>query len=193
MDKRYGDVAADGGDPTQEIVDVVDDDNRVLRQATRGEVYAYGLRHRGVAVLCRNSRGDIFVHRRAASKQIFPSLYDIFVGGGVEAGETYGVAARRELEEELGTTGVEPSHLFTYRYDDARCPQWIGVFEARWDGEVRLPPDEIAWGDFLPESTVIQRLDAWNLCPDSLDAFREYRNRVLGPTPKRNCPSDRAP
>ncbi|MDX2878914.1 NUDIX hydrolase, partial [Streptomyces ipomoeae] len=68
-----------------EILDIVDENDQVIGQAPRGEVYARGMRHRVVFVLVRDGEGRIFVHRRTPTKLVFPSLYDLFVGGVVGA------------------------------------------------------------------------------------------------------------
>ena len=81
-----------------EIIDIVDEDDRVVGTSPRGEAYARGLRHRCVFVLVRDAGDRIFVHRRTPGKQVFPSLYDMFVGGVVGAGEGYDAAALREAE-----------------------------------------------------------------------------------------------
>ncbi|PSK44947.1 Nudix hydrolase [Streptomyces sp. 111WW2] len=85
-----------------EILDIVDENDRVVGQARRGDAYARGLRHRCVFVWARDPEGRVFVHRRTATKLVFPALYDMFVGGVVGAGESYDDAALREAEEEGG-------------------------------------------------------------------------------------------
>lgn len=92
--------------PSDEILDIVDENDEVVGQATRGEATARGLRHRCAFIEARDADGRIFVHRRTATKLVFPSHYDMFVGGVVGAGETYDEAALREAEEELGVTGL---------------------------------------------------------------------------------------
>ncbi|MBC7268908.1 MAG: NUDIX domain-containing protein, partial [Streptomyces sp.] len=92
--------------PADEIIDVVDEHDQVVGRLPRGEVYADGLRHRCVFVLARDAEGRIFVHRRTATKMVYPSLHDMFVGGVVGAGEAYDDAALREAEEELGVSGL---------------------------------------------------------------------------------------
>jgi 8-oxo-dGTP pyrophosphatase MutT (NUDIX family) len=54
-----------------------------------------------VFVLMRDAAGRVFVHRRTARKLVFPSLYDMFVGGAEGPGESHDEAALREAEEEL--------------------------------------------------------------------------------------------
>src|SRR4051812_37519762 len=115
-----------------EIIDIVDEQDRVIGQSARGEAYAKGLRHRCAAVLVRDAEDRIFVHRRTAEKLVFPSLYDMFVGGVVGAGESYDEAALREAEEELGVSGLpRPERLFTFLYEDGPRAWWSAVYEVR--------------------------------------------------------------
>lgn len=92
--------------PSDEILDIVDENDVVVGQAPRGEATARGLRHRCVFIEARDAEGRVFVHRRTATKLVFPSHYDMFVGGVVGAGESYEEAALREAEEELGVSGL---------------------------------------------------------------------------------------
>lgn len=93
-----------------EILDIVDASDRVVGQARRGDAYARGLRHRCVFIQARDAQDRVFVHRRTPTKLVFPSLYDMFVGGVVGAGEEYDDAALREAEEELGVSGLPARH-----------------------------------------------------------------------------------
>src|SRR5262250_3123813 len=102
-----------------EMVDVVDGDDRVIGQATRAEVRAQKLRHRATYILVFNARGQLFVHQRTASKDIYPSYYDVAIGGVVAAGESYDAGAQRELSEELGVTAAPPRPILTFQFEDA--------------------------------------------------------------------------
>ncbi|MFI9613940.1 NUDIX hydrolase [Streptomyces sp. NPDC052023] len=156
-----------------EILDVVDEHDRVVGQAPRGEVYARGLLHRCVFVQARDAEGRVFVHRRTPTKLVFPSLYDMFVGGVVGAGESYDDAALREAEEELGVSGLSrPTFLFKFRYDDgAGLSWWSAVYEVRCELPVSPQAEEVAWHDFLAEEEVRRRLGAWEWVPDGLAAY----------------------
>ncbi len=44
----------------------------------------------------------VYMHRRTTMKCIFPSFYDMFVGGGSCRGEGARMTAAREVAEELG-------------------------------------------------------------------------------------------
>ncbi|MFR9800256.1 NUDIX domain-containing protein [Streptomyces sp. MS06] len=163
--------------PAEEILDIVDDQDRVVGQAPRGRVYAEGLRHRCVFVQARDAAGRLFVHRRTPTKLVFPSRYDMFVGGVVGAGETYDEAALREAEEELGVSGLpRPEFLFKFLYDDgAGLGWWSSVYRVRCELPVRPQVEEVAWHAFLPEEEVEARLDQWAWVPDGLAAYRRLR------------------
>ncbi len=157
-----------------EWVDLVDRDNRVIGQASRQEVRSQNLLHRGIAVLVRNSRGQVYVHQRTASKDLFPSMYDMFVGGVVGAGEEYLTAARREAFEELGVGNPDLEFLFDHLYEGPKNFSWVRCYQVSWDGPIQHQAEEIQWGDWLPED----QLEAWSqqvpVVPDGLDVFHAY-------------------
>lgn len=81
---------------------MVDDYDRVVATVTRAQMRAENLHHRAVSIAVLGSDGRLLVHRRAATKDVWPSMWDLAAGGVVAAGETCEDAARRELAEELG-------------------------------------------------------------------------------------------
>jgi isopentenyldiphosphate isomerase len=163
--------------PEDEILDIVDERDDVVGQARRGEVYARGLRHRCSFIQVRDAAGRLFVHRRTATKLVFPSLYDMFVGGVVGAGESYDDAALREAGEELGVSGLpRPEFLFKFLYDDgAGRTWWSAVYEVRCDLPVDPQAEEVAWHGFLTDAEVDARLDDWEWVPDGLDAYARVK------------------
>jgi len=165
-------------DGAEEMVDLVDEDDRVIGRAPRSEVRRRKLLHRGAGVLCRNSAGDVYVHRRTASKDVFPGMYDAFAGGIVASGESYEQAARRELAEELGVVGAELRPLVKQRYRGPDLQTWNVVFETVWDGPIVHQADEVAWGAFVPVDELRQRLETWEFVPDGLMALRYYLDRL---------------
>ncbi|MFD0257745.1 NUDIX hydrolase [Kitasatospora indigofera] len=165
---------ADPADPAEELLDVVDAQDRVTGTAPRREVYRLGLTHRCVFILVRNPQGRIFVHRRTDTKMFAPGAYDMFVGGVVGAGETYGAAAVREAEEELGVSGVRPRPLFKYLFEQDRLSWWCDVYEAVWDGPVAPQVEEVAWHDWLTGAELAARLTEWDFVPDGREAYRRY-------------------
>ncbi|MCW8381005.1 NUDIX hydrolase [Streptomyces justiciae] len=166
-----------------EILDIVDEHDQVVGQSPRGEAYARGLRHRCVFIQARDADGRLFVHRRTPTKLVFPSLYDMWVGGVVGAGESYDDAALREAEEELGVSGLpKPAFLFKFLYDGgAGRSWWSAVYEVRCELPVSPQVEEVAWHDFLTEDEVERRLTEWEWVPDGLDAYARLRaHRAAG-------------
>jgi uncharacterized protein YhfF/isopentenyldiphosphate isomerase len=164
----------------EELLDIVDEQDQVIGQAPRGEVYARRLRHRCAFVFVRDGAGRIFVHRRTSSKLMFPLLYDMFVGGVVGAGESYDAAALREAEEELGVSGLsQPAPLFSFLFtgvDEMEGHSWWSrVYEVRCDLPVAPQPEEVGWHAFLTEEELGARLPEWEWVPDGFEAFRRLR------------------
>jgi len=85
-----------------EIVDWVSEDGESLSALPRMYIHRHNLLHRGMGVLLFDQVGRVFVHQRAASKRIFPSMFDMFIGGVSAAGESSANTLIRELQEEVG-------------------------------------------------------------------------------------------
>ncbi|WP_344445857.1 NUDIX hydrolase [Kitasatospora nipponensis] len=160
--------------PADELLDVVNAQDRVIGTASRGEVYRDRLTHRCVMILVRNAEGRYFVHRRAQDKLFAPGAYDIFVGGVVGAGESYAHAAVREAEEELGVSGIRTEPLFRFLFEEQAYSWFCDVHQARWDGPVSPQVEEIDWHDWLTAEQIAERLTAWDVVPDGREAYRRY-------------------
>jgi isopentenyldiphosphate isomerase len=157
-----------------ELLDIVDEHDQVIGTARREDAYAQRLRHRCVFILARDRDGRVFVHRRTDRKLVFPSMYDMFVGGVVAAGESYDQAALREAEEELGVTGLEaPTPLFKFLYATPQHTWWSFVYEVRCDLPVNPQAEEVAWHTFLTEDELQAKLAQWAWVPDGLEAYRQ--------------------
>ncbi|WP_130798006.1 NUDIX domain-containing protein [Streptomyces otsuchiensis] len=156
-----------------ELLDVVDESDRVTGRARRGAVYRDGLRHRCTAVLVTDGHDRIFVHRRTARKLIFPSHYDMFVGGVVGSGESYDDAALREAEEELGVRGLpRPEPVLRFLYEEADRSWWTAVYRVRCTLPVRPRSQEIDWHTFLTAAELEEWLPRRRWTPDGLAAYR---------------------
>lgn len=163
----------------EELVDIVDEDDRVIGRTTRAQMRREKLLHRVVAVLCRNRDGEIYVHRRTATKDLFPSLYDMFAAGTVEAGESYDDAARRELEEELGISGVTLQPLFRHRYEGDQTRSHTAVYSVEWDGPIVHQASEIAWGEFRSIDALLANSERFEFVPDGAELFTRYVAQAL--------------
>ncbi len=162
--------------PGDELVDVVDDDGRTVGTVTRREMRARRLPHRSTYILVFDTRGELFVHLRTATKDVFPSHWDVAIGGVLAAGEDFDDGARREGGEELGVD-LALVRLFPLRYADPATIVHGMVYWAVHDGPFRLQPEEVVRGEFLAVDAVLRRAGVARFCPDGLAALAEYQRR----------------
>jgi len=85
-----------------ERIDIVNEEDLVIGDASYEEVYRQGLPHRIVHVLIFNDAGEMAIQLRSKQKTFCPEHWSTAVGGHVQSGETYMEAAHREFKEELG-------------------------------------------------------------------------------------------
>lgn len=163
--------------PGDEIVDIVDEFDQVVAQVTRREMRARGLRHRAVYVLVFNAAGQLFVHRRTATKDIYPSHHDVAAGGVLAAGEGYDDAAERELFEELGVR-APLRRLFDLRYSHGGLEVNGVVYSCSHEGPFRLQPSEIESGRFLDLVEVLELTQQAPFCPDGLEVLGLYLDHL---------------
>jgi 8-oxo-dGTP pyrophosphatase MutT (NUDIX family) len=128
---------------TEELVDIVDDDDRVIDTVTRAEMRARRLQHRSVGIAVLSSDGRLLIHRRSANKDLWPGWWDIAAGGVVTAGESYEAAARRELAEELGVIASELDYLGQSRYVDDDLAALCRGYRVVHDGPFTFGDGEI--------------------------------------------------
>jgi len=142
--------------PAEELI-LVDDADREIgfcpkEQCHRGE----GLLHRAFSVFLFDGTGRLLLQQRSASKPLWPLFWSNSCCSHPRRGETVAVAARRRIHEELGLDS-DLAFLFKFRYkaryDDTGAENEIcSVFVGRFDGEVRVHPDEIAdWTMITPD------------------------------------------
>ena len=163
---------------TEEMFDVVDQDDQILRQAPRSVVHANRWLHRAVHIFVFNSGGQLLIHRRSATKDEAPLKYTSSASGHLSAGEDYATAAVRELEEELGLSctveflGIFPANGAQTSFEHS------GLYRATTDQAPTFDPGEILSGEFhsLDEiETMIQRdPDDFTHCFRAL--FQWYRS-----------------
>ena len=134
-------------DDAEELFDVVDEDDKVIGQASRRDVHEKSLLHRAVHILVFNPDGDLFLQKRSMSKDENPGLWDTSAAGHVGAGEDYHQTAQRELEEELGIS--ESLKLYT---SIKACPEtlWehIRIYTCETRKIISINTEEIDEGKF---------------------------------------------
>jgi isopentenyldiphosphate isomerase len=163
---------------SEEWVDIVDDLDRIIGRKTRRAMREQNLLHRNIAVMCLDPQGRIYVHRRASTKDVFPGMYDVFVGGVVSAGESYDHCAEREIAEELGIRGPRPESLFKYRYEGTASRSHTAVYRVVWDGTIVHQASEVAWGQHMTTHEILEKSQTWPFVPDGWEIFQRYLRGV---------------
>lgn len=167
------------GDPGDELVEVVDERDRVVRVVTRREMRAKRLRHRAVFIAVVHPSGRLLVHQRSPHKDLWPGWWDIAVGGVVAAGEPYELAAVRELAEEVGLDIVraglrveplEDGRTVTYEDDDVAL---VGrLYRVVSPGPFEFADGEVVQARLVDENELRTMLREVPFLPDSLTLLR---------------------
>jgi len=166
-----------------EIVDMVNQQGRVLGSLPRPYIHTWNILHRGIGMIVSKDvdifkafksgkTPDVYVHQRTSTKRIFPSLFDMFVGGVSSSGEDAQWTAAREVAEELGLKRaldalenkqedqiINPlsEELFqcTVCTSYNRCV--VSMFTYTCDTaleSITWQEEEVAWGDYVPYDIV---------------------------------------
>jgi isopentenyldiphosphate isomerase len=159
--------------PADEIVDVIDDAGNTVGVVTRREMRVRKLPHRCTYVLVFNSRGELFIHLRTPTKDVFPGYWDICIGGVLTAGETFAMGVRREIQEELGID-TAARELFPFWYRGPESFAHGMVYRLDHDGPFQLQVEEIVRGEFVPITDVLERVNRDLFCPDGVMVLTEY-------------------
>ncbi|MDT0468469.1 MULTISPECIES: NUDIX hydrolase [Streptomyces] len=157
-----------------ELVERVDEHDEVLGVVDRRDAIRHGWLHRIATIVCRDSAGRIFVHRRADGVSRFPGQLNWMLGGAVDVAESYEDAAARELAEEL-RVHARPRFVFKFLCRGAISPYWLGLHEVVVTEQVQPDPAEVAWYDWLGESELIDLVRHRAFVPDAREAFERYR------------------
>ena len=131
-------------EPGDELVEWVDERDRVIEVVTRSRMQRVHRFRRSAAVVVRSRDGRLLVHRRAATKDLRPGWWDVCAGGVVGVGESFLEAATRELAEELGVTDIELEPLGVGRFDDVDSREISHLFVATTDGPFEFADGEVA-------------------------------------------------
>jgi isopentenyl-diphosphate delta-isomerase len=126
-----------------EFNDVVNDKDEVIGTASHKEIYENKLPHRIVHVLIFNSKGEMLLQKRSATKSFCPNHWCTAAGGHVQSSESYEEAAIRELEEELGISAPVKFMFKTKYYRSADFFKFLEIFKAVCEGPFEINTDEV--------------------------------------------------
>lgn len=160
-----------------EYLAIADDDDNVLGKATYDERKAKSLTSRAANVLVFNSKGELFMHKRSLSLDLYPGMWDVKFGGFVRYGESYEAAALRELNEEAAITGAALIEVFRMKSRRPENRTNRKVFKCTYNGKITLDPAEVAEGKFVTVKEAERMMKKGKLSPSAQDIFREWLGR----------------
>jgi 16S rRNA (adenine1518-N6/adenine1519-N6)-dimethyltransferase len=167
------------GTDQQELLAVVDADDRPAEPRDRVTIHRDGLLHRAVHIFILNREGDLFLQKRSHRKDRFPDRWDSSAAGHVDAGESYNDCAHRELKEELGiaVSLVECGRVPASARTDQ---EFISIYSGIHEGPLSWNPYEIETGGFFR----LEMIDRWieerpaDFADGFLECYRTVRKQL---------------
>jgi isopentenyldiphosphate isomerase len=158
---------------SDELVEVVDPDERVVAVVSRAEMRRRNLTHRATYVMVFDSHDAVLAHQRAPWKDIWPSRWDLAFGGVCAVGESWLDAASRELAEEAGI-GVPLIEVATVAFESDETRVIGRLYEATHNGPFTFADGEVVDHCWVAAAQV----DAWTtthpLCDDTRAVVLPY-------------------
>ena len=135
---------------TENLIQIVDENDQPIKGATKREAQQQGLWHRIVRVLLTDSDGNLLLQRRG-DRVLSPGCWDFSTTGHVDVGEQYIESAIRELQEEIGVSGIPLREINRLTYDQTdEKGRIFRRFDVTFIGEIKheydfkLEPNEVA-------------------------------------------------
>ena len=146
---------------SDELFDVVSEQDIVIGQETRSAVHRRGLWHRGVHIFLFTRDQKVLVQQRSQDRVHAPLALDCSVSEHVKTGEDYYTAAIRGLKEELGVEEVELELLIKFKMNYGPNDNEISeLYRGNVNpAEVNFDPVEIERIDYFSLTELEQRME----------------------------------
>jgi isopentenyldiphosphate isomerase len=165
---------------TTEYFPIVTEDGIVIGKSTRTECHSGSfLLHPVVHLHVFNSKGELYLQKRALDKDIQPGKWDTSVGGHVDFGEEIEEALRREVREELGMVDFKPIFALKYPFRSDREYELVHSYYTVYDENIDPDPIEIAEGKFWNIHEIRNNLGKNVFTPNFEQEFEKIINLIF--------------
>ncbi|MBV9159009.1 MAG: NUDIX domain-containing protein [Candidatus Kaiserbacteria bacterium] len=152
-----------------EYLDLVDENDNVIGRKLRSEVHTEKLRnYRAINLFIVNDKGELWIPRRTAHKQLYPLGLDFSCAGHVKSGETYDATLQQEVMEELNIDikNHEVRHLGKLTPKEGSC--FAESYEIRLNEAPQYNPEDFTSAQWVSPEALIKRLEAGEYAKSSL-------------------------
>jgi|SRR5574344_353659 isopentenyldiphosphate isomerase len=167
---------------SDELVDVVDANNNIVKTVTRKQMRQEQLPHRASYIALCDRQNKFLVEIRTLCKDYSPGTFDAVVGGVMQHGEDEVESAKRELFEEVGvdadSKNIEFHNLGTYKIESNNGKHFFYayLYLAKGDCLTVRQASEVSGVMFIDESEIFRLKDSTSY--DSVVAFKEILQRA---------------
>lgn len=162
-------------DNNNEYLPAVDEAGNIIGAVTRGEAHSGShILHPVVHLHLFNSKGEIFLQKGPAWKDIQPDKWDTSTGGHVDLGESIGQALKREVGEELGITDFTPEELGHYVFNSDKEKELVYVHKTIYDGPISPDTDELDGGRFWTMEEIAENIGKGIFTPNFESEYTKY-------------------
>lgn len=152
-------------DNQKELFIVVDEKDKILGYKTRYECHHNkNLIYRTIGVFLFNSKGEIALQKRSMTKDTLPGFYTFTASGHVAKGESYLKTALREMEEEIGVTGLQLEYVSTQLIEDKTEREMDTHYKGIYNGKFKINKDEVEEVYYFNKSQIAKIIDHTTLC-----------------------------
>lgn len=131
-----------------ELIDIVNENNKVIRVENRKTAIEKNLLRRVVHIFIFNKKGELLIQKRSSKLKIGSGLLTSSCSGGLSSGEDYAIAAKRELKEELGIK-TELKFFSYFRVKDNTVNTWGALFAGKYNGKFKINKEEVEYVNYF--------------------------------------------